>query len=61
MKTYTSIELIANGFTPSAARAKMSIPFRPNLGCSSDQYKRLPKDIKNLYRKESNDFYTLIK
>jgi hypothetical protein len=32
---FTKAELIERGFAPSAARAKMLIPFRPALVCTA--------------------------
>ncbi|MFA6199196.1 MAG: hypothetical protein WC679_02155 [Bacteroidales bacterium] len=45
-------ELISEGFLPSAARAKMSIPFRPVETCHEDTWSKLPKTVQKLYTRD---------
>lgn len=46
---YTKSQLIEKGFLPSAARAKMKIPFAVPLGCTQRDYPNLPKEIQEKY------------
>lgn len=59
MKKYTAQQLISEGFAPSVARAKMSIPFKPNPACSEEQFQKLPANIQKMYKKQDNFMYFL--